>query len=544
MKNLTTSSIRRLPMVGFNLALSGLIVLAAACTPGVSSSSPPPSQSAPVAAPAAAKQMEQPRAPEAAAAVAPRQPAPAGASAATAPLKMLQVNPVKGSIGRSFSISAEGLPAGKEVQLFWATASARYDMEPSQETIEFYEAKWTEKRVPLGRAVADGQGKLSANLVAPDGYGGVHDIYGVVDGQDVTRGGFRVLPEFTITPTQGPIGTPITIQAKGIGWRPYENTWVLTYDNKFTGFVSTVTTGGQATAVIRASGPPGTHTIDLWHGHKSVPYLNWEQAPVGHTPTFAFTFTVTGDAGVPPASLEVPQPDATRLASTAIRTTASTTPITSTAKATITPSAGPVLSKATLRVTGLAANTPAEVFFMTARGSRVSGRGWALAELSLGTAKSDNQGALTMDFQVPDDLGGWHTLKVVQSDKVVAEPFFYVQQSLVEVTPSRVKAGEMFQVHVKGVGWTELDNTFTLTYDNSYIGYACGFNSKGDVVINMRASGQPGTHLIDLYPTVYQGHGKPPFMYQTPQLTALQDHPSLEYGYQLPIFRLAIEVVP
>ncbi|MEK7872839.1 MAG: hypothetical protein AAB502_03145, partial [Chloroflexota bacterium] len=463
---------------------------------------------------------------------------------ATAPLKLLQVNPVKGSVGQPFSISAEGLPAGKEVQFFWATASARYDMEPSQETIEFYEAKWTEKRVPLGRAVADAQGKLSANLAAPDGYGGVHDVYGVVDGQDVTRGGFRVLPEFTVTPTQGPIGTPITIKGKGIGWRPYENTWVLTYDNQFTGFISTVTTGGQATAAIRASGPPGKHVIELWHGHKSVPYLNWEQAPVGHTPTFQFTFTVTEDAGAPPASLNMPEPGAVKLSSTAVRTTASETPITSAARATITPSSGPVLSKAALRVTGLAADMPAEVFFMTARGSRVSGRGWALAEISLGTAKSDKQGALTMDFQVPDDLGGWHTLKVVQGDKVVAEPFYYVQQSLVEVTPARVKVGEMFQVHVKGIGWTELDNTFTLTYDNSYIGYACGFNSKGDVVINMRATGQPGTHLIDLYPTVYQGHGKPPFMYQTPQLTALQDHPSLELGYKLPIFRLAIEVVP
>ena len=544
MKNLATFPKRHLPMAGFNLALSGLIVLAAACTPGVSSASPAPPRSAPVSAPAAAKQMEPLRAPEAVAAVAPRQPAPAAAPAATTPLKLLQVNPVKGSVGQPFSISAEGLPAGKEVQFFWGTAAGSYIMEPSQETIEFYDVKFTQKRVPLGRAVTDAQGKLTTSFAAPDGYGGVHDVYGVIDGQDVTRGGFRVLPEFTITPAEGPIGTPITIQGKGIGWSQYDNTWVLTYDNNFTGFVSTVTTGGQATAVIRASGPPGKHVIDLWHGHKSVPYLNWEQAPVGHTPTFAFTFTVTGDAGVPPASLDVPQPGAVKLISTAVRTTASETPITSAARATITPSSGPVLSKAALRVTGLTANTPAEVFFMTARGSRVSGRGWALAEISLGTAKSDSQGALTLEFQVPDDLGGWHTLKVVQGDKVVAEPFYYVQQSIVEVTPSRVKAGDWFQVHVKGIGWTELDNTFTLTYDNSYIGYACGFNSKGDVVINMRATGQPGTHLIDLYPTVYQGHGKPPFMYQTPQLTALQDHPSLEYGYQLPIFRLAIEVVP
>ena len=36
----------------------------------------------------------------------------------------------------------------------------------------------------------------------------------------------------------------------------------------------------------------------------------------------------------------------------------------------------------------------------------------------------------------------------------------------------------MFQVHLKGVGWTQLDNTVAVTYDNGYVGYGCGFNSQ------------------------------------------------------------------
>ncbi len=47
--------------------------------------------------------------------------------------------------------------------------------------------------------------------------------------------------------------------------------------------------------------------------------------------------------------------------------------------------------------------------------------------------------------------------------------------------------------------------------------------------------------MIDLYPAVYQGHGKPPWLYDTPMLTALHDHPGLSLGYRLHIFRLAIE---
>ncbi len=60
-----------------------------------------------------------------------------------------------------------------------------------------------------------------------------------------------------------------------------------------------------------------------------------------------------------------------------------------------------------------------------------------------------------------------------------------------------------FNVHLKGVGWTQLDNTIAVTYDNRYVGYGCGFNSNGDVVLNLVATGGPGTHLIDIYPLLY-----------------------------------------
>jgi hypothetical protein len=42
-----------------------------------------------------------------------------------------------------------------------------------------------------------------------------------------------------------------------------------------------------------------------------------------------------------------------------------------------------------------------------------------------------------------------------------------------------------------------------VTYDNNYIGYSCGFNSNGWVVVHFPAVGGVGTHLIDLYPLYY-----------------------------------------
>ena len=81
-----------------------------------------------------------------------------------------------------------------------------------------------------------------------------------------------------------------------------------------------------------------------------------------------------------------------------------------------------------------------------------------------------------------------------------------------------------------------------MTYDNAYIAYSCGFNREGDVTMNLAATGGPGTHLIDIYPMVFQGQGKPPWDYELPILSFKQDAPGLALGYRLPAFRLAVEV--
>ena len=58
------------------------------------------------------------------------------------------------------------------------------------------------------------------------------------------------------------------------------------------------------------------------------------------------------------------------------------------------------------------------------------------------------------------------------------------------------------------------------------IGYACGFDSHGDVVINFTAPGAPGEHLIVLFPGIYQGPAtEPHLLYRQPQLRYAEDHP-------------------
>ena len=473
-------------------------------------------------------------------------------TAAPAPIKLLKVEPVKGYVGDSFTVTGDGFTPGQKVDFFWSTVDGTYATKVIPDNVEYHERKYEEKRLRLGGNLVDPQGRVNTVFTAPEDFGEVHEIYAVVDGQDVGRGGFRILRSATIAPTEGPVGTPITITVKGLSWRGFEHFMALRYDNKYTGEISGVTTNGTAVFQIRAAGPTGKHIIQLNNSTATAPgaYLNTQQSPqdyiyahLDNKQEFRFVFNVTKDGGPPPDSLQWPESKrVARLSHHAQRTTMSMKPASS-AAATLNPASGSILSQTTLRATGLPPNTGVGLFFVTARGNRMGPSGWNLESVPLSSPTTAQDGSLTTQIEIPDDLGGWHTIKLMARDRVLMEIPYYVEQSLVEMKPKRVKVGETFAVQIKGGGWTELDNTVAVTYDNASIGYACAFNSNGDVTMNLVATGHPGTHLIDIYPAIYKGKDRVPWNYQTPFLTFARDFPALALGYKLPAYRLAIEVV-
>ena len=476
-------------------------------------------------------------------------PKPTGNSA---PIKLLKVEPVKGYAGDAFTISGEGMPAGKKVEFFWSTVDAQYLTKVLIDNVEYHERKYDEKRVRLGDAAADAQGRVIAKFAAPEDFGEVHDIYAVIDGQDAARGGFRILRSATMTPSEGPLGTPIAVTVKGLSWRGFEQFMALRYDNKYSGEISAVTTKGTAIFQIRAAGGPGKHIIQLNNSTAYAPgaYLNTQQSPqayiyahLDNQQEFRFAFNVSKDAGPPQDKLQWPDAShVVKLSTDVMRTTMSQKPA-SPSSATFTPASGPVNSKTVLNAKGLPPNTELGLHFVTARGNRMTPSGWNLDSVALANATTKADGTLSANLQIPDDLGGWHVVKLATRDRVLMEVPFYVEQSLVTVSPKRLKVGEPFTIQIKGSGWTELDNTVAATYDNAAMGYACGFNSNGDITINLIATGDPGTHLIDLYPAIYKGKDRVPWNYQTPFLTFARDFPALSVGYRLPAYRLAIEVI-
>jgi len=470
---------------------------------------------------------------------------------APAALKLLKVEPVKGHSGDSFTISADGLPANQQIEFFWNTVDGSYVTRVLPDNLEYDERHYDEKRIALGSAPTDAHGRVTARFVAPEDFGEVHDIYAAADGKNVARGGFRILRSATMTPAEGPVGTPITLTVKGMSWRGFEQFMALRYDNKYTGELSAVTTCGIAVFQIRAAGAPGKHVIQLNNSTAFAPgaYLNTQQSPqayiyehLDNRQEFRFIFNVTNDKEPLPDRIEWPDSrSVAQLAAESPRTTRSVDSPLGAVK--LHPSAGAVNSRAVLSATGLPPNTEVGLHFVTARGNRMTPSGWNLDSVRLATATTGPDGSLKAAITIPDDLGGWHVVKLATHDRVLLEAPYYVEQSLVQVSPRRLKVGEAYTIQLKGVGWTELDNTVAVTYDNAAIGYACGFNSNGDVTINLVASGSLGTHLIDIYPAIYRGKDRVPWNYQTPFLTYARDFPALARGYRLPAYRLAIEVV-
>jgi hypothetical protein len=465
-----------------------------------------------------------------------------------ADMKVLKASPDIALPGTATTIAGSGLQPDKDVTLTWATAKVDWVLDPRVDSVDYLGRKATKLTVQIAKAHTDATGKFSVQLRAPTDWGGLHDIYAVVDGVQVAKGGFLLGRSASIAPARGPIGTPITITYSGLGSSLYEGGGALLYDNKYAGAVMANWTRGVAVMKIRAAGPVGRHTIEIADAI-SYKYLNIEQSPIPWGTGFKFTFTVTKDNGRPAPQIDWPSNVAPTMDAVTTMAAVKTAAAATAATASLSKKSGAVLTKVDVTAAGLTPNAPVTLQWATVVGNRVNCTGtcWSFVTVPLGTATASASGTLAKAIDVPDGLGGWHAVQIAQGDEIKAQVPFFVERSFAGkgVSSLVLKEGQRFTVHLKGLGWTQLDNTIAVDYDNSYVGYGCGFNSNGDVVMNMVASGAPGTHLIDMYPLLYTqqpSYANTPYG-MVPVLNYAKDAPGLALGYQLPAIRLAITVV-
>ncbi len=166
--------------------------------------------------------------------------------------------------GVEVEASAEGLPPNKTVDLVWGTVNGGWVVE---DYYRFRGKKFTNATQVLTNAKVGADGRVSVRFKVPEDYGGVHEVFVSENGVTLAQGGIDVGQTFEMHPTEGPVGTPIEIRVKGLGWRTMESTWVVNWDNHEVGWVSATDTRGSAVGTVprrghgwRASGQ-GLHRI-------------------------------------------------------------------------------------------------------------------------------------------------------------------------------------------------------------------------------------------------------------------------------------------
>jgi hypothetical protein len=288
-----------------------------------------------------------------------------------------------------------------------------------------------------------------------------------------------------------------------------------------------VTTGGSAKFTIPATGRPGVHILEVLHGELTFPYRNMQQNPEPDRPRWAIPFTIT------PGPAMLPPPPETQAQTTVRR-------LPPPGELVATPAFSAILEPVVVSGGGFEPGKTYQLNWTRVIGNRMTGRGWETSATPVAEATADAQGQAIFQFKVPDDLGGEHGLYVDMGGGKKKEGTFWIKATAASLKVGRGPVGTEFRIHLKGVGWSETANIVHLVYDNSYIGYACAFNSQGDVELIMIATGEPGWHFIDLYPGIYKGQETRPNNFRIPQLTYADDHP----GEDLPAFRYAFEVTP
>src|SRR5436190_6646526 len=200
----------------------------------------------------------------------------------------LKVTPEHGPVGTPVTVTGEGFPAGQNYQLVWSTVKGNW-----KTTIaEYLGREYTPINYQIATVKSDGAGRVTVRFDAPEDFGFGHDILLQQGSRLLTKTAFSIDMTFKLLADNVPVGTPIPIEVLGIGWRELEGSWVMLYDNRFNGWISTVTTSGTARFTVPAVGQPGRHVFEVVHSDFTFPYRNMQQSPAPDRPQFKVGFTI------------------------------------------------------------------------------------------------------------------------------------------------------------------------------------------------------------------------------------------------------------
>jgi len=438
----------------------------------------------------------------------------AGPTYAATASPFLSVSPTTAPVGAKIAISGQNLTPNTSLLLEWSTATTTWNVgDPGTPTATSVPEVLGITSVPseeiLGNVATNATGSFSQTVAVPVDNNGAHVIGVFAAGAKTAsaQATFTLEPSFRFSPSSGPVGTPITVYASGLGARLYASAYHVLFDNNYLGYMTGMTTHGQANFTFDVTGVVGLHTISVYNGYPGPAYLNSNQAPASVSITsydpplipFHGQFNITASA---PAAASSFTPQATVIRPQVILPQVTAT---SGERMTVTPNVAPVGTVVNVTGLGFPPNTTTPLGWATHIGSHVVG--FAAITESLRNVTTNSAGSFSFTMKVPYDLGGLHNITAPAVAKN-GNATLYIERSA-SISATQGPEGSLVDVTMTGLGWTYQDNIAAVDYDNSFMGYVCGFNTNGNITLHLPVTGAPGYHTIDLYPANYLGPTAP-----------------------------------
>jgi len=446
----------------------------------------------------------------------------------------------EGYVGDTITFKGRNLPANERFEIEWSSSQGSWGVLEANEVVG---PQYQPRTETVASVTSDEDGRFDYEWEIVDDYGGSHKIE-LIDsgGEIVDRTDFEIKPWFEIDRTEAAMGEAFTVTGYGIGPNVVTNNYQITWDNGFVGFMTGVMNRGTATAQIRAVGPPGEHVLQVWRNYRGIPYLqNNTQSPygpVGQGRQSEWKVEVTEPEEPPenvwvdplfdegPIELHYPNIDED-----------------TEAELEVSPTSGQPGTTAFITGRNFPANEEVDLIWYRHEGHRVKGIPITPEPHPevLPTVETDAEGYFQYEFEIPPEEGSTRPITAAVDGKEVAVTGFMMQPDVYRFEPQSGTVGETIEIDLTGIGWTIYENAPYFVYDNKPLGYVCGTagdDKQGVVSAEIPATGEPGWHFIDIYPSLFDMREDEPEFAIRPHLSYLDNHPVRP----LPALHLAFEI--
>ena len=446
----------------------------------------------------------------------------------------------EGYVGDTITFQGRNLPSNESFDVKWYSTQGSWGV---LEAHEIMGPQYQQRTEIVASVRTDDDGAFDEEWTIPEDYGGSHKVELLnADGETVDTDEIELFPWFEIDRTEAAMGEAFTVTGYGIGPNVVTNNYQVAWDNGFYGFMTGVLNRGTATAEVRAVGPPGEHVIQIWRSYRGDPYLqNNTQSPYGPVAQgrpSKWTVEVTEPEEPPqsawvdplfdekPIDLHYPDIDED-----------------TDAELEITPTSGQSGTTAFIRGWNFPANEEVDLIWYRHEGHRVKN-----IEITpepkpdvLPTVTADANGEFEVEVEIGPDEGSTRPITAAVDGREIAVTGFMMQPNIEKFEPDSGSVGTTIDIELSGIGWTMFENGYYFVYDNKPLGYVCG--TSGDdkqdrVHLQLPATGAPGWHFIDVYPTIYQMQEDEPEFELLPHLSYIDNHPVRP----MPAMHMAFEI--